>query len=51
MSVGTVALLFVVPVFFIVFQGLHEKYQGKEVAVETVEAAVEETKIEEKSQE
>jgi hydrophobe/amphiphile efflux-1 (HAE1) family protein len=51
MSVGTVALLFVVPVFFIVFQGLHEKYQGKEVAVETVEAAVEETTIEEKTQE
>ena len=51
MSVGTVALLFVVPVFFIVFQGLHEKYQGKEVAVETVEAAVEETTIEEITQE
>ena len=28
MSVGTIALLFVVPVFFIVFQKLHEKYQG-----------------------
>ena len=28
MSVGTVALLFVVPAFFIVFQKLHEKYQG-----------------------
>ncbi|MBR4238201.1 MAG: efflux RND transporter permease subunit [Prevotella sp.] len=41
MSVGTVALLFVVPAFFIVFQKLHEKYQGgkKEVApaVETSE--------------
>ena len=37
MSVGTVALLFVVPAFFIVFQKLHEKYQGKEVAVEKVE--------------
>ena len=29
MSVGTIALLFVVPSFFIVFQKLHEKYQGK----------------------
>jgi len=28
MSVGTVALLFVVPAFFIVFQNLHEKFQG-----------------------
>jgi hypothetical protein len=26
--VGTIALLFVVPAFFIVFQKLHEKYQG-----------------------
>jgi HAE1 family hydrophobic/amphiphilic exporter-1 len=32
MSVGTVALLFVVPAFFIVFQSLHEKFQGKEPA-------------------
>ena len=29
MSVGTLALLFVVPVFFIAFQTLHEKFQGK----------------------
>lgn len=29
MSVGTIALLFVVPAFFIVFQGLHERFQGK----------------------
>jgi multidrug efflux pump subunit AcrB len=28
MSIGTVALLFVVPAFFIVFQRLHEKFQG-----------------------
>ncbi|MBQ9576586.1 MAG: efflux RND transporter permease subunit [Muribaculaceae bacterium] len=28
MAVGTLALLYVVPVFFIVFQRLHEKYQG-----------------------
>ena len=31
MSVGTIALLFVVPAFFIVFQNLHERFQGKEV--------------------
>jgi hypothetical protein len=37
MSVGTVSLLFVVPAFFIMFQKLHEKFQGKEEA-ETVEA-------------
>ncbi len=37
MSVGTLALLFVVPAFFIVFQKLHEKYQGGEVASETTE--------------
>ncbi|MBQ0088841.1 MAG: efflux RND transporter permease subunit [Prevotellaceae bacterium] len=30
MSVGTIALLFVVPVFYIFFQKLHEKIQGKE---------------------
>ena len=29
MSIGTVALLFVVPAFFIVFQRLHERFQGK----------------------
>ena len=31
MAVGTLALLYVVPAFFIVFQKLHEKYQGKPV--------------------
>jgi hydrophobe/amphiphile efflux-1 (HAE1) family protein len=30
MSIGTIALLFVVPAFFIVFQTLHEKFQGSE---------------------
>ena len=39
MSVGTIALLFVVPAFFIVFQKLHERFQGKpktsEVSVES----------------
>ena len=34
MSVGTIALLFVVPAFFIVFQKLHEKFQGKSVVKE-----------------
>ncbi|MBP5376621.1 MAG: efflux RND transporter permease subunit [Bacteroidaceae bacterium] len=29
MSVGTIALLFVVPAFFIMFQKLHERFQGK----------------------
>ena len=28
MTVGTIALLFVVPAFFIVFQNLHERFQG-----------------------
>ncbi len=41
MSIGTIALLFVVPAFFIVFQSLHEKYQGapkmKSVEVKTEE--------------
>ena len=37
MSVGTIALLFVVPAFFILFQKLHEKFQGKEVAIKTEE--------------
>ena len=32
MSVGTVALLFVVPSFFIVFQNLHERFQGQVVS-------------------
>jgi len=31
MSIGTVALLFVVPAFFIVFQKLHERFQGASV--------------------
>ena len=34
MVVGTVALLFVVPAFFIVFQNLHERFQGKPEMVE-----------------
>ena len=40
MSVGTIALLFVVPAFFIVFQKLHEKYQGnKELSIKNEEIA------------
>ena len=41
MSIGTIALLFVVPAFFIVFQKMHEKFQGapkmKSVEVKTEE--------------
>ena len=39
MAVGTLALLYVVPVFFMFFQRLHEKYQGGNVE----QAVVEET--------
>ncbi len=35
MSIGTLALVFVVPAFFIVFQNLHEKIHGSPVKVET----------------
>ena len=38
MAVGTLALLFVVPAFFIVFQKLHERFQGNKVAVPVEEA-------------
>ena len=38
MAVGTLALLFVVPAFFIVFQKLHEKYQGGEPQTKTLPA-------------
>ena len=34
MSIGTIALLFVVPAFFIIFQTLHEKFQGAPVKTE-----------------
>ena len=34
MSIGTIALLFVVPAFFIMFQKMHEKFQGKQVLEE-----------------
>jgi hypothetical protein len=42
MAVGTLALLFVVPAFFIVFQTLHEKFQGTPVAAKTEEVLVSE---------
>ena len=35
MAVGTLALLYVVPVFFMFFQKLHERFQGKTAAAET----------------
>ena len=34
MTIGTIALLFVVPAFFIVFQKLHERFQGTEIKSE-----------------
>ena len=40
MAVGTLALLFVVPAFFIVFQKLHEKFQGSPIEVKTENVAV-----------
>ena len=35
MAVGTLALLFVVPAFYIIFQTLHERFQGEESKVES----------------
>ena len=35
MSIGTIALLFVVPAFFIVFQSLHERFQGAPTEVKS----------------
>ena len=39
MAVGTLALLFVVPAFFIVFQSLHERFQGGSAAPEQPKVA------------
>jgi hydrophobe/amphiphile efflux-1 (HAE1) family protein len=36
MAVGTIALLFVVPAFFMVFQKLHERFQGKVITSDDV---------------
>ena len=41
MSIGTLALVFVVPAFFIVFQTLHEKINGEPVSVAAAEDAPE----------
>ena len=38
MTIGTIALVFVVPAFFIVFQNLHERFQGRDVEPKTIEA-------------
>lgn len=35
MAVGTLALVFVVPAFYIIFQKLHERFQGEESEAET----------------
>ena len=43
MAVGTLALLFVVPVFFMVFQRWHERFQGK--PVEELEVRSEELEV------
>ncbi len=40
MLVGTIALLFVTPFFFIVFQKLHERFQGKSTEEEEEAVAV-----------
>ncbi len=37
MSVGTLALMFVVPCFYIIFQNLHDKFQSKDLIEETAE--------------
>jgi hypothetical protein len=36
MAVGTLALLYVVPVFFMFFQRLHERFQGKSMPSEEI---------------
>ena len=45
MAVGTLALLFVVPAFFIVFQKLHERFQGKPEEATATQPSEEETLI------
>jgi len=48
MSIGTLALVFVVPAFFIVFQTLEEKVSGSPVKVESEEPKVDSGKEEAK---
>ena len=50
MAVGTLALVFVVPAFFIVFQNLHEKVHGVPVAENANEVVVSENANENKSE-
>ena len=50
MAVGTLALVFVVPAFFIVFQNLHEKVHGVPVAENASEVVVSENANENKSE-
>ncbi len=47
MSIGTIALLFVVPAFFIVFQKLHERFQGSTSTEKVVTEEVVATPVEE----
>ena len=47
MLIGTIALVFVVPAFFIVFQTLEEKVSGSPVQTEAVPVVNEEVKVEE----
>lgn len=46
MFVGTIALLFVVPVFFIFFQKLHERFQGDDAEIQNNEIQLETEKSE-----
>jgi Cu/Ag efflux pump CusA len=50
MAVGTLALLFVVPAFFIVFQKLHERFQGSPLEVKPEEVVFSENPNENKSE-
>jgi multidrug efflux pump subunit AcrB len=45
MVVGTIALLFVVPAFYIIFQKLHDKFQGSTVEVTEAVEVVENVKM------
>jgi len=51
MSVGTIALVFVVPAFFIVFQTLEEKVSGSPVAVSDQQSAISDQQSEGKEEE
>lgn len=51
MSIGTLALVFVVPAFFIVFQTLEEKVSGSPVAVSDQQSAISDQQSEGKEEE